>query len=829
MNNLVIMEIIALNEFKFRKEGEKNWIPASVPGNVHMDLYNNSLIEDPFFRMNEKELQWIEYENWNYISEFKLSKKFLTYENIEMCFDGLDTFAEIYVNGNLIFESNNMFRIWKNNIEKLVIPGKNILLIKFLSPINQVKDLVRNYKVKLPVGGDQPTAKESVFIRKAPCQFGWDWGPRFVTMGIWRPAYIQSWNNARILDLEIRQNKLTRNRASLNAVFETEVQKEGIYSFQIFVEDHAIANYRKELSPGKHLVKVPFEIKNPRLWWCNGLGEPFLYEITGLIRKGDIEIDRKSYKTGLRSIELITDPDEQGETFYFKLNGHPTFLKGANYIPADNFLNRVTPERHRKFVLDAKNSNMNCLRVWGGGIYQDDEFYDLCNENGILIWQDFMFACSMYPFHDDFLENVRHEVADNVKRLRRHPCIAIWCGNVEINEAWHTWGWQEKYSEEEKHEIWEGYLKLFHEVIPESLALYDKTRVYWPSSPLYGYQNDKSYKYGDVHYWGVWHNKKPISDYNTHVGRFVSEYGMQSYPLFESIKKFTLPEDRNYNSEVMNWHQRDPKGNELVKDYINKYYPEPKDFPSFVYITQLMQAESVKLAIEAHRRSMPYCMGSLYWQLNDTWPVASWASIDYYGRWKALQYFVRKAFNNTLVSPVWDNGKIEIHVVNDSVSGFIGNLLVKIIDFQGKAFFRDNISITVRANSSEEIYSIPEKYIKKEKKNDLLLSVKVMKGDSVLCDNILYFDYWKSLNFPDPEIKYDIEKMDRYFVIKLNSSLLSKNVFLDLPGHEGFFSDNFFDIIPGEDLTVKYFPENDFSTAEFVKNLKIISITDAIK
>jgi len=823
------MEMIVLSGFKFRKEGEKNWLPSSVPGNVHMDLYKNSLIEDPFYRMNEKELQWIEYEDWEYKSEFKLSKKNLAHENLELCFDGLDTFAEIYVNGSLIFKSNNMFRIWKYDITKLVIPGKNILLIKFLSPINQVKDLFRNYKVKLPVGGDQPTAKESVFIRKAPCQFGWDWGPRFVTMGIWRPVYIQSWNNARIIDLHFKQDKLTGNRASLNAVFKTEVKKEGTYTFKVLIKDQAITNYKKELTPGNHLVKVPFEIKNPKLWWCNGLGEPFLYEITGLIRKGDIEIDRKSYKTGIRTIELITDSDEQGETFYFKLNGHSTFLKGANYIPADNFLNRVTPEKHRKYVLDAKNSNMNSLRVWGGGIYQDDEFYDLCDENGILIWQDFMFACSMYPFHDDFLENVRYEIADNVKRLRRHPCIAIWCGNVEINEAWHTWGWQENYNEEEKREIWEGYVKLFHEIIPETLALYDKTRAYWPSSPLYGYLDDKSYKYGDIHYWGVWHQKKPISDYNTHVGRFVSEYGMQSYPSFESIKKFTLPEDRKYDSEVMNWHQRDPKGNELIRDYINKYYPEPKDFPSFVYLTQLMQAESVKLAIEAHRRSMPYCMGSIYWQLNDTWPVASWSSIDYYGRWKALQYFARKAFNNELVSPVWDNGKIEIHVVNDSVSELKSNLLLTIIDFQGKRFFKDNISFTVSANSSEKIYSMLEKDINKEKKNDLLLSVKVMKGNSVICDNILYFDYWKNLKFPEPEIKYDIEKKDSSFEIQLSSSLLSKNVFLDLPGHKGFFSDNFFDIIPGENFTIKYFPESDFSTAELVKNFKIISITEAIK
>jgi len=823
----VIMEVISLNAFRFRKEGEKSWLPAIVPGNVHMDLLENSLIEDPFFRMNEKEVRWIEYENWEYRSEFLLTEENLDHNNIELCFDGLDTFAEIYINGSLVFNSNNMFREWKYDVRKLLVTGKNTLLIKFLSPINQVGDLMGNYEVKLPVGGDQPTAEESVFVRKAPCQFGWDWGPRFATMGIWRPAYLRLWNDARIADLNIQQGKLTTGKVDLNAIFETEVQKNGTYVFEIFVNEQSSIKIQKDLTSGKHLVGIPFEISNPRLWWSNGLGEPHLYGITGLIKKDDLEIDRKSFKTGIRTIELITDKDEHGEAFYFKLNGHPTFMKGANYIPADSFLNRVTPEVHKKYIMDARNSNMNSLRVWGGGIYQDDEFYDLCDENGILVWQDFMFACSMYPYHEDFLENVRVEVADNVKRLRRHPCISIWCGNVEINEAWHTWGWQEKYNEKEKQVMWDGYVRLFHEIIPETLALYDTSRKYWPSSPLYGYVDEKRYKCGDQHYWGVWHNSQPIDDYNKHVGRFVSEYGMQSYPSFESTKKFTLPADREYNSEVMNWHQRDPKGNELIKEYINRYYPEPKDFPSFIYIAQLMQAESVKIAIEAHRRSMPYCMGTIYWQLNDTWPVASWSSIDYYGSWKALQYFVRKAYNNVLVSPVLNDGKVEIYVVNDSASGFKGNLHVKITDFHGNNSLIEKITINVGANSSGIVHSIPEKDIRKDDTKELLLSVKVYEASTLVSDNILYFDYWNSLNFPEPDLKHDIEKEDDCFIIRLNSSTLSKNILLELSDHDGFFTDNYFDIIPGEKCTIKFFPENDLSVDEFRKNLNINTLTDA--
>ncbi|UUZ86276.1 hypothetical protein LJK88_24420 [Paenibacillus sp. P26] len=416
------------------------------------------------------------------------------------------------------------------------------------------------------------------------------------------------------------------------------------------------------LAQGMNRVELEVRVEQPKLWWCRGLGNPYLYTFQAQPLDRDRIVAEKSVRTGLRSMKLVRQQDVEGTSFYIELNGLPVFAKGANHIPNDSFITEVTYERYKHEVGAAVESNMNMLRVWGGGIYEQDAFYELCDEYGSLVWQDFMFACSMYPGDEAFLANVRAEAEENVKRLRNHPCIALWCGNNEIDTAWSHydeqagWGWKQQYTADLRERIWADYEAVFHRILPEAVEEYAPGTAYWPSSPMTGLTGDRtqhahsSTTSGDIHYWGVWHAVEPFEKYNVHIGRFMSEYGFQSFPEYRSVRAYAEEKDLALESEVMLAHQKNGRGNQLIKQYMDMYLPGPKDFPSFLYLSQVLQAEAMKTAIEAHRRRKPFCMGSLYWQMNDCWPVASWAGMDYYGRWKALQYYAKRSFSDILLS-----------------------------------------------------------------------------------------------------------------------------------------------------------------------------------
>ncbi|MDX1285215.1 MAG: glycoside hydrolase family 2 protein, partial [Draconibacterium sp.] len=661
--NLMIQQEIK-NNWSFRQVGETEWMEATVPGTVHTDLLNNGKIEDPYYRLNEHDLQWIDKVDWEYKTTFEIDENTFQRDKIILDFKGLDTYADVSVNGKTVLEADNMFREWEVDVKEILKPGENELHIIFRSPINEG---IKKYDAQgyvIPVSGNdlaeigqvEGGKMVSIYTRKAGYHFGWDWGPRLVTSGIWRPIYIKAWDEAQIKNLHIIQNEVDENNARFTAQFEIDAVDKSKATLKVKTDSLVLASAKVELEKGISVYSIDFEIENPKLWWTIGLGDPHLYNITGEVEIKGRKVNSET-RIGIRTLEFVREKDEDGTSFYFKLNGHPVFMKGANYIPNDVFLPRVSDENYKTVIETAKNSNNNMLRIWGGGIYENEIFYDLCDEAGILVWQDFMFACAMFPGDDAFLENVRQEAIDNVKRLRNHPCIGLWCGNNEILAAWKGWGWEKterEKNEENADKIWQAYVDIFHKTLPEVVEEYDPQRSYWGSSPSSGLGIQADLINGDEHYWGVWWGKEPFETYATHLPRFMSEYGFQSFPEISTVRKYAIPEDYDIFSDVMKSHQRSSIGNGTIEYYMLKEYNRPKDFESFLYVNHVLQAEGIKFGLEGHRRAMPFCMGSLYWQINDCWPVASWSSTDYYQKWKALQYYVKKGFSQVLVSPYED-------------------------------------------------------------------------------------------------------------------------------------------------------------------------------
>ena len=632
-------------QWEFRQVGTDNWYPATVPGVVHTDLLNNGLIEDPYWENNEQKLQWIEQENWEYKSILKLAKKQLQNDHLELVFEGLDTYAEIYLNDSLVLKTNNMFRSWTLDIKPYVVSGNNELKVLFISPITYNKEKVANHPYQYPSGCEKVDVKVSPFTRKAAYHFGWDWGPRFVTCGIWRPIKIHTWNNVQITDVEVYTSSINENDATIRIRIDVDVNKLDIENlkFKLAFNDTIIYSpVNSELSVhGEY-----FRIKNPKLWWCNGLGEPHLELLrVDLIQKKKI-IDSREIRYGIRTIELVNESDSIGTAFYFKLNGKPVFAKGANYIPQDMFLPRVKDEQYIKLISDVKNANMNMLRVWGGGIYENDIFYDLCDENGILVWQDFMFTGSLYPGDQDFIENVFLEVEENVIRLQNHPSLAVFCGNNEIEVAWNNWGWQKQYaySAKDSTQIWKDYERLFQYIIPKMVISSASNIPYTSTSPLSNWGTVENFNHSSMHYWGVWHGREPFENFENNVGRFMVEYGFQSFPSMETIHKFASDSSLYLASVCMKNRQKSYIGNGLILDHIRQYYHEPKSFEEIVNLSQEVQAKGIQMAIHSHINKQPHCMGSLFWQLNDCWPGPSWSVIDYYGKHKKAYEVVKEEF-----------------------------------------------------------------------------------------------------------------------------------------------------------------------------------------
>ena len=832
------MQVQTINQnWQFRQGGKTEWFSAKVPGSVHTDLLDNKIIPDPFSGTNEKDIQWIDKEDWEYKTTFEITENQLKFQNIELEFKGLDTYADVYVNDQLVIKASNMFREWKTDCKKLLIKGTNHLRVYFYSPIKIGIQKYDSIGYTIPVSGNDKSffggignKQVSVFTRKPGYHYGWDLTPRIVTSGIWRPVVLRTWNTAKIENVQYIQNEVNSKVANYTANIELTSNTTTNASFEIYdaKSNQLLAAKKITLSNGINNIPLNFSIKNPKLWWTKGLGEPYLYTLKSQIRLKNQVVDSKTENIGIRTVQLIRKPDSLGTTFYIELNGIPVFMKGSNYVPNDQFAARVKPEHYEHIVKSAADANMNMIRVWGGGFYEDNMLYDLCDKYGILVWQDFMFACSLYPGDQEFLDNVKAEAEENVKRLRNHPCIALWCGNNESEYFWIT----DKrkldglYADKQGvAKLRKGYDDLFYNVLHGAVAKYDSQRLFWGSSPMADKYIDQNNYAGDRHYWDVWFETTDFNRYNEVIPRFVSEYGFVSFPDISTVRSFTGEISPDFNSEAIVSHQKSPNGNEKIKSVVDEYYHFPLNMETTVYLSQLIQAEAVKTGIEAHRRNMPYCMGSLYWQLNDVWPCISWASIDYYGNWKALHYFAKRAFSEVLVSTYEKEGKLQVYVVSDRLKPINAQMIVSLKDFNGKLLYSKKEQINIQSNSSNKYFEIAETgLLKGFNRNEIVFNVVLQEGQKELSSGNYYFAKPKDLKLANTKPDVKITKVGNNFSVSLTANDLVKSVYLSTKTIKGHFTDNYFDVLPGQTKSLLFQPEKPVN--EIANELIISTIND---
>ena len=687
-------------DWKFRKQGEASWMPAEIPGTVHTDLLKNNIIEDPYRNNNELMLQWIENENWEYQSVWKVDNDLLSNDHIELNFQGLDTYAQVTLNDTLLFSSDNMFREWPTDVKPFLKEGDNKLSILFTSPLNKNKEIVRNYPYQLPSGNETVNLKVSSFTRKAAYHFGWDWRPRLVTSGVWRPVEISTWNESRITDVHVNTLSIHKEHAIIETAVSVESDLETSRTLNVNGEKKEI-----EIQIGPNEFKFQIKIDNPDLWWPNGYGDPVLHEMNVQLLNKKSMLEERNVTYGIRTIELINELDSIGTSYYFKINGESLFIRGANYIPQDVFIPRVSNDRYEKLISSVKEANMNMLRVWGGGIYENDIFYDFCDQNGILVWQDLMFAGSMYPSEDDFHHTVIEEISDNVKRLRSHPSIALWCGNNEIDVAWKNWGWQKSlgYSASDSTKNWNNYVSLFQDKIPITLENLTPSINYISTSPTSNWGTPENFNHGSMHYWGVWHGREPLENFNTNIPRFMAEYGFQSFPSFDLLSSVIDSSSMNISSEVMENRQKSYIGNEMITKVSEKHFGVTENFKSYIQNSQKTQALAYKMAIQAHRKNKPHCMGTMFWQLNDCWQGPSWSVLDYEGNAKLAYDGVRKWYQQVIVIPDQTENGIDYFLVSDRRDSSTVRLAIDYWDDEDTLFETLDFDVTVPPNGISKV------------------------------------------------------------------------------------------------------------------------------
>ena len=796
--------------WEFAQAGTDKWLSATVPGTVHQDLIRHDLLPNPFYGTNEEKIQWVENEDWEYRTTFEVTEEQLQRDGAQLVFEGLDTYADVYLNGALILKSDNMFVGHTLSVKPVLRAGENRLHVYFHSPIRQTLPQYASNGFNYPADNDHHEKHLSVFTRKAPYSYGWDWGIRMVTSGVWRPVTLRFYDVASVADYHVEQLLLTDSVARLSNHLDVEnilpAETEAEVQLCVCLKGEKIAEANKEvtLSAGINRIDIPVEIMNPVRWMPNGWGLPTLYDFSVQIVCNGKPVASASHRIGLRTVRLVNEKDADGESFYFEVNGIPMFAKGANYIPQDPLLPSVTAERYRTLFQDIRDANMNMIRVWGGGVYEDNLFYDLADENGILIWQDFMFACTTYPSDPLFLKRVEAEADYNIRRLRNHACLAMWCGNNEILEALKYWGWKSKFSPEVYQEMWKGYDALFRDLLPQKVHELDGGRFYLHSSPYFAnWGRPDSWGVGDSHNWGVWYGEKPFESSDNDIPRFMSEFGFQSFPEMKTIATFAAPEDYEIESEVMNAHQKSTIGNNLIKTYMERDYNVPRRFEDFVYVGLVLQGKGIRHGLEAHRRNRPYCMGTLYWQLNDSWPVVSWSGIDYYGNWKALHYEAKRAFAPLLINPLQTGDTLSVYLISDRLEGLQRlSLEMSVMDFNGKRRGEkvQIADLSLPSNTSCCVYQAKwkEAFALTETRDCLLRLTLKDKSGHVLASAVHYFAKPKELMLPQTEISYRVKQRDGRCEVTLTAPVLAKDVFVEVPLQGARFSDNFFDLMPGE-------------------------------
>lgn len=792
--------------WEFSQAGSNEWMSARVPGTVHQDLLDHGRLPDPFYGMNEQKVQWVEKEDGLYRTVFTVTADQLKSDAAWLTFEGLDTYADVYLNGSLLLKADNMFVGHKLAVKDVLREGENRLMIRFRSPVEETAPQWDTDGFNYPADNDHSEKRMSVYTRKAPYSYGWDWGIRLATSGIWRPVKLTFCNGAAIDDFFVRQQEVMEqvakvdNQLEINNVTTTpkEAQVKVVYAYG---EQADTLTRTVVLQPGKNSLSMPAWIEKPHLWMPNGWGDPALYTFTATVSVDGKEVASREEAIGLRSIRVVMEDDKDGKSFYFEVNGKPMFAKGSNYIPGDALLPNMTGERYARLFEDIRAANMNMVRVWGGGIYEDDRFYEEADRNGILVWQDFIFACTTYPHDPTFLKRVSEEAVYNMRRLRNHASLAMWCGNNEIYEGMRYWGWKDKYSPVVWKEMTEGYDVLFRQLLPELVAANDPGRFYMHGSPYEAnWGRPESWKIADSHNWGTWYGQKPFESLDTEIPRFMSEYGFQAFPEMKTIRMFASPEDYELESPVMNAHQKASIGNFLIKKTMALYYKVPEKFEDLIYAGLILQGQGMRHGIEAHRRHRPYCMGSLPWQLNDSWPVVSWSSIDYYGNWKAMHYQIRRAFAPVLVDAIKEGNNLSYYIMSDRLTDEELTLNLELMDFNGKVYRKQKVDGLLPANTSKLFYQEPVEQAlagRDSATTFMHMVVKSKKGE-VLSDEIYYFAHPKDQLLPKTPLQWQVKQKKGYCEVTVKADKLARDIFIEVPVQGVRFSDNFFDLLPGQ-------------------------------
>jgi beta-mannosidase len=786
----------ALHEnWRMRKVSEKDWFPAKVPGSVYSDLLACGKMDDPYWRDNEDKVFALMENDWEYTTNFNVDPKILECARIILRFEGLDTLADVFLNNSLLGKADNMHRIWEFEAAKKIQKGENSLKVVFHSPNKFVRDA---YK-KIRTDGSSDCLDGFPQLRKAHCQFGWDWGPRLPDAGIWRPVTLLGVDTARIDSVYITQQH-KKNAVDLGINLELCEGAPGTgLSWTVYITDPKGKTSKYEEAPKK------ITITKPELWWPHGYGSQPLYTVKLVLFYKGREIDSWERRYGLRTMTMHRQKDKWGESFAHKVNGVRIFAMGADYIPEDNIRGRITPERTGKLLEQCTAANFNAVRVWGGGYYPDDFFYNICDELGLIVWQDFMFACAVYELTGEFDQNIQAELRDNIKRIRHHPSLGLWCGNNEMEMFVDGMTWVSTLKQKA------DYIKMYEYIFPKILKSLDPQTFYWPASPSSGGSFDKPNDpdRGDVHYWDVWHGNKPFSDYRNYYFRYASEFGFQSFPGLKTVETFTLPQDRNVFSYIMERHQRNNAANGKIMNYMYQTYLYPNSFPVLLYASQLLQAEAIKYGVEHFRRNRGRCMGAIYWQLNDIWPVTSWASIDYCFRWKALHYFAKRFFRPLMIS-CHEEGiltqnpnanhqpqikeKIEksfrLNVANETMEDKKLTVKWEIREKTAKVLKDKTVSVKVPALSSLWLEKVMVNDIKID---DEYLSYHLYEGTSLVSGGTVIFSLPKFFHWQDPLLACKVKGDE----ITVNAGAYAKSVEILNKNEDLVLSDNYFDMNGG--------------------------------
>lgn len=808
-------------QWQLRSSKDDTWIQAFVPGCVQLDLMNAGLIPDPFVGANEERVQWIFDEDWEYQLSFSVEDAIISHDKKFLRFEGVDTIAEICLNGIRVGSTENMFREYEFDVTGVIQRENNSLSIRFPSLL---KHLTSEYERRTIDDPSKMGIEGGHYMRKAPCHFGWDWGPKLPPIGIWKDVQLTGRSDAQFGDIHLHQ--IHQEDGSVQMIAEVSVDPWDISALTLTM---SITNPEGKTIQTEHNLsqetRIFHTIAHPHLWYPAGYGDQPLYQIRFELHKGQTALDVRQYQVGLRTIELRQEDDEWGKSFTFVVNGIPIFSKGSNWIPADSFPTRISRDRLQSLIADAVKANHNMLRVWGGGIYESEDFYDLCDQYGLLVWQDFAFACKIYPMDEEpYLENVQKEIIDNVSRIRHRASLALWCGNNEMEWGWESWRWDN----DENASLKTGYDIFFHHLLPKWLGELDPDTPYWPSSPSSNtpFKQTNANHSGDAHYWEVWHGGKPFLSYREQYPRFMSEFGFQAFPPVETINFYAPKEEQNLTSYVMELHQKNNSGNRLIINQMADNYRIPSAFTKLMYVSQVLQAEGIRYGVEHWRRNKHRTSGILYWQLNDCWPVASWSSIDYFGRWKALHYAAKKFYAPVLMSLYDHDDVVEIFLTSDLQHEWQGELRWQLVTTVGEVIEKGQFAVSISADQSLPVRTQKIILSDDDKFNSVFIA-ELYEEENLISTQVVTFVPNKHLKLTNPQISHAITVDGLELSILISAVNLARFVEIKLTGIDTVFSDNFFDIPPNDSRTVTCQLPIKLSKEEIEERLSIMHLFES--